>query len=65
MDAGNRHLYITGGFTRNRIFTKAMALLLDGKEDYTSEIDNATSLGAAMLMNTGHHTKFRITLQKI
>jgi hypothetical protein len=65
MDAGNRHLYITGGFTRNRIFTKAMALLFDGKEVYTSEIDNATSLGAAMLVQTKDFKGFDLGLKRV
>lgn len=43
-----RVVYISGGFARNIIFTRLMATLLPGKKVYTSEIDNATALGAAL-----------------
>ncbi len=44
------HIYITGGFTRNKIFIKSISLLYPDKSVFTSKIDNATALGAAMLM---------------
>lgn len=43
-------VYISGGFARNEIFVKLMAAWLPGKKVYTSEIDNATALGAAMIV---------------
>ncbi len=65
MDDDNRHLYITGGFTRNRIFTKAISTLYKDKEVYTSEIDNATSLGAAMLLQKDLLNSFDLGLNKV
>jgi sugar (pentulose or hexulose) kinase len=46
----NKVVYITGGFTRNELFVQMMAFRLQGKMIYTSEIDNATALGAAMVI---------------
>jgi sugar (pentulose or hexulose) kinase len=46
-------LYITGGFSKNEIFTGLIASAFEGKSVYTSEIDNATSLGAAMVISKG------------
>ena len=60
-----RHLYITGGFTRNNIFTKAVSLLYPDKQVFISEIDNATSLGAAMLLNDENTGTFDLGLTEI
>jgi sugar (pentulose or hexulose) kinase len=45
-----RHLYITGGFARNPIFTTILSLAFPRKKVFTSRIDNASSLGAAMVV---------------
>ncbi|MDD4604558.1 MAG: FGGY family carbohydrate kinase [Bacteroidales bacterium] len=42
-------VYVTGGFARNDIFMRLLAVL-SGKTVYASEIDNATALGAAMVV---------------
>ncbi|MCK4920444.1 MAG: hypothetical protein KAS71_05320 [Bacteroidales bacterium] len=43
-------IYISGGFARNEIFVRCLAKLYSNKKVYTSEIDNATALGAAMVV---------------
>lgn len=43
-------VYISGGFARNEIFVKLLAAWLPDKKVYTSEVDNATALGAAMVV---------------
>ncbi|MBN1131467.1 MAG: hypothetical protein JXR52_00360 [Bacteroidales bacterium] len=43
-------IYITGGFARNEIFTRLLASAFTKKRVFTSEVDNATSLGAAMVV---------------
>jgi sugar (pentulose or hexulose) kinase len=43
-------IYISGGFARNEIFVRCLATLYSNKKVYTSEIDNATALGAAMVV---------------
>jgi len=43
-------VYISGGFARNELFVRLLASRIPGKEVYTSEIDNATGLGAAMVV---------------
>ena len=48
-------VYISGGFARNEIFTRLLASRLPGKKVYTSEMDNATALGAAMVV---YHSAF-------
>jgi sugar (pentulose or hexulose) kinase len=43
-------LYITGGFSKNPYFTGFLALAFPGTRVFTSEVANATSLGAAMVI---------------
>lgn len=45
-DTGN--MYITGGFAKNRIFLKLMAQAFPDKKVYTSVINDASALGAAL-----------------
>ncbi len=42
-------IYITGGFARNDIFTRLIATMYPDKKVYTSQIDNATALGATLV----------------
>jgi sugar (pentulose or hexulose) kinase len=44
------HLYITGGFARNPVFRTIICLAFSGKRVFASEVDNASSLGAALVM---------------
>jgi sugar (pentulose or hexulose) kinase len=44
------NIYITGGFGRNKIFLKLIALAFPFKKVFTSEINNATALGAALVL---------------
>ncbi|MBN1790540.1 MAG: hypothetical protein JW830_08595 [Bacteroidales bacterium] len=50
MDDHTKTVYISGGFARNELFVRLLAARLPGKKVYTSEIDNATALGAAMVV---------------
>ena len=43
-------VYITGGFSRNKIFVKLFAARLPKKKVFTSEIDNSSALGAMMVV---------------
>ena len=43
-------LYISGGFARNEIFVRLLASFYPGKVVYTTEIDNSTALGAAIVL---------------
>jgi sugar (pentulose or hexulose) kinase len=45
-----RHLYITGGFARNPVFRTILGLAFPDKQVFTSEVDNASSLGAALMV---------------
>ncbi len=45
-----KNMYITGGFSKNPIFVKLIASRFPAKKVYTSEIANATSLGAALVL---------------
>jgi sugar (pentulose or hexulose) kinase len=49
-DDKTKEVYISGGFAKNEIFVKLLAAWLPDKKVYTSEIDNATALGAAMVV---------------
>lgn len=48
-----KNMYISGGFSKNPIFLDAMASRFPDKQVYTSEVANATSLGAAMVLWKG------------
>jgi hypothetical protein len=45
-----QNLYVTGGFAKNPLFTTILASRFHGKKTYTSEVANATSLGAAIVL---------------
>jgi sugar (pentulose or hexulose) kinase len=50
-DDATTHLYITGGFSRNPVFTSFLASHFPDKQVFTSRVDNASSLGAAMVIH--------------
>ncbi|NJK94723.1 MAG: carbohydrate kinase [Bacteroidales bacterium] len=45
-----RSIFISGGFARNEIFVRLMATSLKDKQIFTSQMDNATALGAALVI---------------
>ena len=45
-----KRIYVTGGFARNELFMRLLSALLPGKTVYASTMDNATALGAAMVL---------------
>jgi sugar (pentulose or hexulose) kinase len=49
-DDMTKNLFVTGGFAKNPIFTRLLAARFCDKTVYTSEIANATSLGAALVL---------------
>jgi ribulose kinase len=49
-DDSTRNIYITGGFSKNPIFLKGIARQYSEKNVCTSDIPNATSLGAALVL---------------
>ena len=49
-DDRTRDIYITGGFSRNPIFITLVAQRFPDKKIFTSEVANATSLGAALIL---------------
>jgi hypothetical protein len=44
------NIYITGGFSKNPLFIRLIAEAYSSKKVYTSEIFNATALGAALVI---------------
>lgn len=48
-DDQSKNIYISGGFARNEIFVKIIATKYPDKKVYTSAVDNASALGAAIL----------------
>lgn len=49
-DDQTKKVFISGGFARNELFVRLLAARLPAKRVYTSEMDNATALGAAMVL---------------
>lgn len=47
---GVKQFYVSGGFARNEIFVRSLAGLYPDKEVFTSEVDNASALGAALVI---------------
>ncbi|MFO7670418.1 MAG: hypothetical protein R6W31_12220, partial [Bacteroidales bacterium] len=45
-----KRLYVTGGFAKNPFFTGFLSLAFPGYTLFTSEVANATSLGAALVI---------------
>ena len=45
-----QNYYVTGGFAKNNIFMTYLSSRLSRAKIYTSEIDNATALGAALTL---------------
>jgi len=48
---GVKNIFISGGFARNKIFVKMMSGVFPDMNVYTSDIDNATALGAALVIS--------------
>jgi sugar (pentulose or hexulose) kinase len=45
-----KYIYVSGGFARNVIFTRLLASFFPDKQVCTSEIDNSSALGAALVV---------------
>ena len=45
-----RNIYISGGFSKNEIFVRCIADKFKDKKVYTSEFDNSSALGAALVV---------------
>lgn len=45
-----KNIYISGGFARNDIFKKYLATKYPEKKFYTSEVDNSSAVGAALVV---------------
>ncbi len=64
-----KNLFVTGGFAKNPIFTRLLAARFSDKTVYTSEIANATSLGAALVLwrcfGDGREPEVDLGLQRI
>ena len=54
-DDDTENIYITGGFSNNPLFLKLIAEAYPTKKVYTSEIPNATALGAALVILSSIH----------
>ena len=46
-----KHLYVAGGFARNTIFNTLLTLAFPDKKLFASGVDNASSLGAALVIS--------------
>lgn len=49
-DDGVQQFFVSGGFARNELFVRLLASLYPDKEIFTSRIDNASALGAALVV---------------
>ncbi len=64
-----KNIYITGGFAKNNLFVNLIADRFADKKVFTSEIANATSLGAALILwksfGTGRDPVIDLGLKRI
>lgn len=58
-----KNIYISGGFSKNPIFVTLMSSRFPNKKVYTSEIANATSLGAALVLWKGIDDNFNPAIE--
>lgn len=49
-DDSTKNIFISGGFARNEIFVRLIARHFPAKKVFTSEIDNASAMGAALVV---------------
>jgi len=54
-----KNMFISGGFSKNPLFLNLIASRFPDKKVYTSEVANATSLGAAMVLWKGIDSGFQ------
>jgi sugar (pentulose or hexulose) kinase len=45
-----KSIYVSGGFARNETFVRMLATIFPAKKVFTSEVDNSTALGAALML---------------
>lgn len=45
-----KNFFVSGGFARNEIFVRLLGNFFPGKTVYTSEVDNSSALGAALVI---------------
>ena len=57
-----KNIYISGGFSKNPIFLKLVASRFPEKRVYTSDVANATSLGAALVLWKGIEEDFNTAI---
>ena len=51
-DDGVENIYVSGGFARNEIFVRLLGNFYPDKNIYTSEVDNSSALGAALVVHS-------------
>jgi len=56
-----KYIYISGGFARNEIYVRLMAKYFSKQKIYTSEIDNSSALGAALVISQTFSGKKEVT----
>ncbi len=49
-DDGVKNFFVSGGFARNEIFVRLLGNLYSDKNIYTSEVDNSSAMGAALVV---------------
>jgi len=63
-----KNIYIAGGFAKNEIFVRYLALQFPSKKVYTSVVDNATALGTALVLwekiNKGEKSRIDLGLKE-
>lgn len=59
-----KNIYITGGFSKNKLFVDLISKSFSDKDVYTSEIANASALGAAFVI-AGKKPQLNLGLSKI
>lgn len=59
---GVEHFYVSGGFAKNEIFMRLLGSLFPEKNVLTSEIENASALGAALVVSNAMEDNNKIEI---
>ena len=59
---GVEHFYVSGGFAKNEIFMRLLGSLFPEKVVLTSEIENASALGAALVVSNAMEENNKIEI---
>ncbi|QZE13946.1 carbohydrate kinase [Halosquirtibacter laminarini] len=59
-----KNIFISGGFARNEMFVRLLSLFYNNQKVYTSEMDNSSAMGAALMVSDDANTDINLGLKE-